>query len=156
MKNAEVEKIKTNADLLMKIGGVVVMSNLFGGLASILLGFSSDSAGIEDLVNNPLSFVFAHFIKLCVTMIVIGILFIYGAYHLKRLRLKAIKILTWVSVSMIIMMWVVSAIVFIAILSFDATIAIKVIVIATAIVWSIPFVFLTEYINKKEVKQYFE
>ncbi len=156
MKHSEINKIKNNAQLLMKIGGVIVLSNTFGVLVFLFLGFDTGSLGIEELVHNPISFLFRHFIRICVTMIALGILFIYGAYHMKRLRLWSNKLLSWVSILLIIAMWIISVFVLFVMNSFDTTIAPKFIVIATAIVWSIPFMYFINYLNKKDVKKYFK
>ena len=155
-KQIEINRIKSKATLLMKIGGVALLSNLFGALIFLFLGFDTESLGIEALVQNPVSFLFGHFIKICVIMIVSGGMFIYGACHMKRMRLWANKLLTWLSVFLIIVMWSISVFVLFALANFGTTIALYFIVIIVAIVWTIPFVYLIGYLNKEDVKKYFE
>lgn len=148
------DNINYYSNIIMKISFVIIISNLFGAIVFFLLGFSSSFKAND--ITSPISLLFAYFIEICFTMIVIGVLFAIGAYHLKKLRLWANKLLSLVSLFLIFAIWFISLVILIGMINFETTLAIKFIIVATAIVWTIPFAYLIHYLNKKETKNCFK
>lgn len=150
------DKIHCYANIIMKVSFVIIISNSFGAMVFLFLGFGSSTLQAGSFLINPISFLFVHFIQLCFTMIALGVLFAIGAYQMKKLRLWANKLLSLISLFLILAIWFISLATLIGMRNFDATLAAKFIAIATAIAWTIPFICLIQYLNRKDVKNCFK
>jgi len=93
------QSVRTLGSVLKALSGLIVFSNSMGAFAYFLTGMGNlpSSSGNVEPDEQVLVLLVENFLILCLIMIVVGLLYFIGANSLKTFKLWALKLVTWLS-----------------------------------------------------------
>ena len=154
MNEQKPESIRNIGLIIAIFSGLIILSNAAGAIVYGLMG--TDEVTTETPASDsPLSFMLAHYVEICVLMVALGFLYLYGALNLRRYYGWASKLVSAISLFLIIFIWTTLMGLF---SSVDGTTELKVFrlaAIASAVVWSVPLALLIWYLNRENIKKHF-
>ena len=109
----------------------------------------------EFLDFNPIGFLFANYIYMCLIMVTIGALYLIGGLNIRKYKLWSNKLVTYLSIILIVIIWTLM----IAMSSMTAgqneMEIFSVGAILTALFWSTPIGLLIWFLNRQKIKKHF-
>ena len=155
MEEQKPESIRTVGLIIAIFSGLIIVGNAAGAIAYSTAGTYEETTGAP-AADDPLSFLFAHYIEICLLMVALGFLYLYGALNLRKYRGWASKLVSAISLFLIIFIWTTMLGLF---SSFEETNELKVFrlaAIASAVVWSTPLALLIWFLNRENIKKHFD
>lgn len=153
MEEQKPKSIKTMGLLIIIFSGIIVFSNGMGAVAWSVMGMGKEEHQNTE-ISDPMSFLFAHYMEMCLIMLVIGIAYLIGGIFLRKYKMWANKMVSVLSILVILIIWGLMIAMFVttieegmAIFSYAALI--------NGLVWSTPVALLIWFLNKKKIKKYF-
>lgn len=157
MEEQKPKSIRTIGLIISIFSGFIIFSNGMGALASSLIGFADDQNRQKEISEfNLIEFIFDHYIFLCLIMVIIGVLYLIGGLNIRKYKMWANKLVTYISVLLIVLIWALM-------ISMSSMTAgqqemeiFSVGAIANAIFWSTPIGLLIWFLNREKIKKHFE
>lgn len=155
MEEQKPKSVKTIGLLVAIFSGFIIFSNGMGAIAWSAMGMGEDMNSQNTENFDPISFLFAHYIEMCLIMLFIGIAYLIGGIFIRKYKLWANQMVSGLSVLIILIIWGLMIAMSIStgqqegleIFSFGALI--------NALVWSTPVGLLIWFLNKKKIKKHF-
>jgi NAD/NADP transhydrogenase beta subunit len=93
------QSVRTLGSVLKALSGLIVFSNSMGAFAYFLTGMGDmpSSSGNVEPDEQVLVLLVENFLTLCLIMIAVGLLYFVGAHSLKTFKLWALRLITWLS-----------------------------------------------------------
>jgi len=152
MEDNQTRNLKTISIIIIIFSILTVFSNGLGSLFFLIMG---EQEGINnEVTSDPISFVWSHYLQLCICTVFFGIINIIGAIGLRKLR-------NWGRVFLIISSLVISVlIIFITIVLINSTIKNNILrpveifaIILSMFLFLLPFILLIKYLTKDKIKK---
>lgn len=153
MENEKPKSIKTTGVIIAILSTLAIFSNGMGALMYTLLGMGKEQA--EKAFETPIEFIFSHYVKLCLFMMVIGSVYLLGGLFLRKYKLWANRFVTSISVIQILIVWIIMLAIRSSIKEEPELGILSTWTIVVATFWSIPFGVLIWFLNRKETIKYF-
>lgn len=153
MEDQKPKSITTIGIILIVISSLIIFSNGMGALVSIMIGFSEYNNTNDTINQSPISFLFSHYLEMCLIMVTLGLLYLVGGIYLRKYKMWANRLVTVISALIIlsIMGFMVASII-----EFNAKIYSFFFAIIGTLICTIPFGLLIRFLNKKAIKQHFD
>lgn len=153
MEEQKPKSVRTIGLIVSIFSGFIIFSNGMGALAFSLMGFGDNQSEQKETSEfHFLGFLFENYIYLCLTMVAIGVLYLIGGLSIRKYKLWANKLVTYISVILIVLIWTLM----IAMTSEQQDLKIfTAVAIMTAVFWSTPIGFLIWFLNKESIKKQF-
>jgi len=156
MNEQKPQSVKTIGLIVAIISGFITFSNGMGALAFTLIGLGSEqSQPIESSEFNLLEFLFENYIAMCLIMVLIGILYFIGGLNIRKYKLWANRLVTYISLLLILLMWALMIAMSIMTSGQQGMEIFSVGAIITAIIWSTPLGLLIWFLNRAKIKKHF-
>lgn len=150
MEEQKPKSVKTIGILIIIFSCFIIFSNFSGMMAWQIVGNESYPKEFH-----PMNFILMNYIKLCLFMISVGILFLIGGIYLRKYKLWANKLITVLSGLLVLIIWAVMLLLAISVFTSVEYKFFGVLFILNAIIWSTPLVLLIRFLNKSRIKQHF-
>jgi len=137
------------------LSAMIILGNGMGIFSFTLLGYGETDTGLSPNNYNILDWISEHYFRVCMSMIIIGIVYLFGGIYLAKYKLWANRLVTLVSGLLFFVIWFLMIFMFI---SMSGNVELKIFrigSIVTAIIWSIPLLILIWYLNKKDTLKHF-
>ncbi|MGD9992555.1 MAG: hypothetical protein AB7S69_04580 [Salinivirgaceae bacterium] len=145
------KSIKSIGNVIIVLSAMIIFGNGMGIFSFTLLGFG-DTNNVEPSSNTSLLvWIFEHYLGVCMSMIIIGLVYLLGGVFLAKYKLWANKLVTLVSVLLLFIIWVLMILMFITMSDQIELKTIRIGSIVTVIIWSIPLLILIWYLNKQSI-----
>ena len=140
-------------------GGFIIFSNVMGTIVhSFLSSFeeiNDQPAEMENAGMSGLSFLYEHYIAVCIIMVSIGALFLLGGIFLRKYKMWANRLVSIISGLIFVGIWSLMITMYSMTINQEGLLIFSVGAIMTAIFWSAPLAVLIWFLNKKKIKVYF-
>ena len=152
MDDQKPKSITTIGIIIIAISALIIFSNGMGALVSTMMGFSENNNTNDTINQSPISFLFNHYLEMCLTMVALGLLYLIGGIFLCKYKMWANRLVTVISILIIL-----SIIGFIvaSIIEMNGESNLFFFAIIGTIICAIPFGLLVRFLNKKAIKQHF-
>lgn len=153
MEEQKPKSVRTIGLIVSIFSGFIIFSNGMGALAFSLMGFGDNQSEQKETSEfHFLGFLFENYIYLCLTMVAIGVLYLIGGLSIRKYKLWANKLVTYISAVLIVLIWTLM----IAMTSGQQDMEIfSVGALMTAVFWSTPIGLLIWFLNKESIKKHF-
>jgi len=155
MEEQKPKSIKKIGLLVAIFSGFIIFSNGMGALAWSVLGMGDDLINVETETTDPISYLFAHYVEMCLIMLSIGIAYLVGGIFIRKYKLWANKMISALSILIILIIWGLMIAMFISVGQEDGMEIFSYGAIFNAIFWSTPIGFLIWFLNKKKIIKHF-
>ncbi len=149
------ESIKTLGLIIAAVAGLIVLCNAMAAIGWSITGIGDEINGNQPEEPDAFWFVLNHYVEMCLIVVAIGALFLLGGLFIRKYRLWANRLVTALSVLMIIVIWV-------FMISIATTLGPEIGVkdmgigaIFGAVFWSTPLGLLIWFLNKKSSRIHF-
>ena len=158
MEDQRPKSIRTIGLVVTIFAGFITLSNFMGALMFSIIGMGSsmnDQAGSGNNSTDPIAFLFNHYLALCIIMVTIGIIYLLGGINIRRYKLWANRLVTYISALLIVLIW--GLMVTFSIMAAQQEEMGIVITgsILNAIFWSTPIGLLIRFLNKETIIKHF-
>lgn len=147
------KSIQTVGLIVVIISSFTIVANSGGFLVASLFPLKFKSVGQNV---NLLAIIFAHYRQMCLMMITIGVLYLVSGLYLRKFKLWANRLMTIVSVILILVIWSSMIAVYLAVLKIHEIRLFGLFAIFSAVIWSVPIILLIRFLNKNRIKSFFE
>ncbi|WP_276978430.1 hypothetical protein [Flavobacterium filum] len=156
MEEQKPKSIRTIGLIVSIFSGFIIFSNGMGALAYTIIGLGENqNRQIEKSEFNLIKFLFENYISMCLIMVTIGVMFLVGGLNIRKYKMWANKLLTYLSIFLIAIIWTLMIAMSsmtagqndMEIFSFAA--------IFTALFCSTPIGLLIWFLNKQKIKKHF-
>ena len=154
MENDKIKSIRTVGITIVVLSAFMIFSNGMGALVVLLIESSEGSQPTIDAT--PMGFIFAHYIEICVFLVLIGIAYLLGGIFIQRYKLWANRLVTAISALQVLFVWLIMVIVRSSFAEQEGLEILSVWTIAVALIWTLPFGLLIWFLNKKGVIRNFQ
>ncbi len=156
MEEQKPKSIRTIGLIVSIFSGFIIFSNGMGALAFTLIGLGENQSGQNEKSEfNLTEFLFENYLYGCLMMVTIGVLYLIGGLNIRKHKMWANKLVTYLSALLIAIIWTLM----IAMSSITAgqneMDIFSVGAILTALFWSTPIGLLIWFLNKQEIKKHF-
>ena len=155
MQEDKPDSIKTIGLVVSIFSGFIIFTNSMGALAWTVLGFGGESENQTSIGFDPISYLFNHYVEMCLVMLTIGVIFLIGGIFIRKYKLWANQLTTGISLLLLLIIWSLMIGMAISISHESGTEMFVYGAIFTAVFWSIPIVLLIYFLNKKKIKKHF-
>lgn len=155
MEEQKPKSIKTIGLLITIFSGFMIFSNGMGALAWSVIGMGDDLNNAET-ETDPISFLFSHYIEMCLIMLIIGIAYLVGGIFIRKYKLWANKMVSGLSILIFLIIWGLMIAMSISVGQQDGMEIFSYGAIFNALFWSIPIGLLIWFLNRKKIKTHFE
>jgi hypothetical protein len=158
MEDQRPKSIRTIGLVVTIFAGFITFSNFMGALMFSIIGMGSsmnDQAGSGNNSTDPIAFLFNHYLTLCIIMVTIGIIYLLGGINIRRYKLWANRLVTYISALLIVLIW--GLMITFSIMAAQQEEMGIVITgsILNAIFWSTPIGLLIRFLNKETIIKHF-
>lgn len=154
----EVQKpksIKIIGLLVSIFSGLIILSNAMGALVFSLMGFGGTQNRQEEFSEfNIIEFLFENYSFMCLFMVAIGIFYLIGGLNIRKYKLWAKRLVTFLSAFLIVVIWGLMILIASMVNGFDLQFF-GIAAMITAVFWSTPLGLLVWFLNKKDIKKHF-
>lgn len=147
--------IRTVGLVVTIFAGCVVFTNAIGALAFSFILSGEEISPTVSFSENPMAYVFAHYLELCLIMIAIGILYLIGGLNIRKYKAWAGKLVTVISALLIVFIWGLMIMMAYSATGFNTIDIFSLGTILIAVVWSAPFALLIWFLNREKSKRNF-
>ncbi|MCQ0110434.1 hypothetical protein SAMN04487906_2961 [Zhouia amylolytica] len=154
MQEQKPKSIKTIGLLVAIFSGFIIFSNGMGALAWSVLGIGND-LNKSEIQTDPISFLFSHYLEMCLIMLLIGIAYLIGGIFIRKYQLWANKMVSGLSALIFLIIWGLMIAITISIGQQDGMGVFSYGAILNALFWSTPIALLIWFLNKKKIKKHF-
>lgn len=156
MEEQKPNSVKTIGLIVAFFSGFIIFSNGMGALAFSLIGLGNEkSEPLEPSEFNLIEFLFENYIIMCLIMVTVGILYFIGGLNIRKYKLWANRLVTYISLLLIVLIWILM-IAMSTMTSGQQDLEIFSIgAIMTAVFWSTPIGLLIWFLNKEKIKKHF-
>ncbi len=156
MEEQKPKSVRTIGLIVSFFSGFIIFSNGMAALVSSLIDFgNAESKQKEFSEFNLLEFLFENYIYMCLIVVTIGVLYLIGGLYIRKYKLWANKLVTYVSALLIVLIWTLM----IAMSSMTAghqdMKIFSIGAIITAVFWSTPIGLLIWFLNRESIKKHF-
>lgn len=156
MEEQKPKSIRTIGLIVSIFSGFIIFSNGMGALASLLIGLGENQSGQNEKSEfNLIEFLFENYIYMCLIMVTLGALYLIGGLNIRKYKLWANKLVTYLSLLIIAIIWTLM----IAMSSMTARQnemeIFSVGAILTALFCSTPIGLLIWFLNRQKIKKHF-
>jgi len=155
MEEQKPKSIKTIGLLVAIFSGFIIFSNAMGALVWSVIGMEDDLNNVETETTDPISFLFAHYIEMCLIMLFIGIAYLVGGIFIRKYKLWANQMVSYISILIFLIIWGVMIAISISVGQQDGMEMFSYGAIVNALFWSTPIGLLMWFLNKKKIKKHF-
>lgn len=156
MEDRKPKSVKSVGLIVAILSGFIVISNGMGILAFSIIGVRDQlSSSTESKGFNLPAFLFENYIAMCFIIITIGILCFLGGLNIRRYKLWANRLVTCISLILIIIIWVIMMSLSAIISGSQGLELYRVGIIANGVIWSTPIGLLIWFLNRKKIKKHF-
>ena len=156
MEEQKPKTVKTIGLFIIIFSVFIIFSNVMGAIV-----FSFFKLGEYRNIKNEISdfnlieFLFKNYVSMCITMVLIGLIFFFCGFYLRKYILWANKLLTYLSIILTIIIWSLMIAFFVMFSKQNENVLFILSSIISAILWSTPFILLIWYLNKPNIKKHF-
>tara|TARA_B100000609_G_C17052044_1_gene349546 strand:- start:146 stop:616 length:471 start_codon:yes stop_codon:yes gene_type:complete len=155
MEEQKPKSIKTIGLLVTIFSGFIIFSNGMGALVWSIIGMGDDLNKMGTVSTDPISFLFAHYIEMCLIMLLIGIAYLVGGIFIRKYKLWANIMVSSLSVIIFLIIWGLMIAMSISVGQQDGMEIFSYGAILNAVFWSTPVGLLIWFLNKKKIKKHF-
>jgi hypothetical protein len=155
MESEKPKSIKVTGIVLMVLSAFIIFSNGMGALMFIFMAIGEEAQSGHS-PQTVISFVFSHYVEICLFMIVVGIIYFFGGLFIQQYKLWANRLVTVISVVQLFIVWSIMLVIRASFGQEPGLEILNILPIIVALVWKIPFGILIWFLNKKSVLNYFE
>lgn len=157
MEQQNTQSIQSVAKAVMTLSAFIIFSNGGGALMWTLTPIAEDFAtnSLEQPLN-PVLFLFAHYLELCLFMLFVATTYLIGGFFLKKQKLWANILVSIFSVILILVIWGTLIAMIYSFKEQENIVIASSICIFTGLVCSAPLLFFIQFLNKKQVKSQFK
>ena len=154
MENDKIQSIRTVGITIVVLSAFIIFSNGIGALMAILIESSEGSQPTIDAT--PMGFILAHYLEMCLFLVLIGIAYLFGGIFIQRYKLWANRLVTAISALQVLVVWIMMITVRSSFAEQEGLEILSVWTIAVALIWTVPFGILIWFLNKKGVIKNFQ
>ena len=154
MENDKIKYIRTVGITIVVLSAFIIFSNGMGALMAILIEYSEGSQ--PTIEATPMAFIFAHYLEMCLFLVLIGIAYLFGGIFIQRYKLWANRLVTTISALQVLVVWTMMIIVRSSFAEQEGLEILSVWTIAVAPIWTLPFGLLIWFLNKKAIIRNFQ
>lgn len=155
MEEQKPKSIKNIGLIVVIFSGLIIFSNGMGALAWTAIGMGEEM-NIQSTENSdPVSFLFSHYIEMCLVMLIIGIAFLIGGLFVRKYKLWANRMVSILSFIIILLIWGLMVSMSISIGKEEGMEIFCYGAIINALFWSTPLGLLIWFLNKKKINKHF-
>tara|TARA_R110002051_G_scaffold86730_2_gene152827 strand:+ start:1647 stop:2114 length:468 start_codon:yes stop_codon:yes gene_type:complete len=154
MEEQKPKSIKTIGLLVAIFSGFIIFSNGMGALAWSVIGMGDDLNNNET-ETDPISFLFSHYLEMCLIMLLIGIAYLIGGIFIRKYKLWANRLVSGLSTLIFLIIWGLMIAMSISVGQQDGMEVFSYGAILNAFFWSTPIALLIWFLNKKKIKKHF-
>jgi len=147
--------IKTVGIFISIISCFIILSNSMGIFVWKIIGISENFNLNQDTSSIPIFLILKYFFSFGLLMVCLGILYLIGGVNIRKYRLWANKLVTFLSGIFIVIMWSLMIIFAFSLLHNNGMNVFLLFPVVTAAIWSAPFVTCIWYLNKHDIKSCF-
>ena len=159
MINDNMEKpksVRTIGLIVSIFSGFIIFSNGMGALVFTLLGFGSENSEQPVISEfNLIDFLLTNLSYVCLVMVAIGVLCLIAGLNIRKYKLWANRLLTYLSSLLIVLIWTFMLTLFSIITGQQEMVLFALITILTALFWSTPIGLLIWFLNTEKIKKHF-
>jgi hypothetical protein len=156
MEEQKPKSIKTSGLLVAIFSGFVIFSNGMGALSFSAMGMGEELD--TQPAENPhlLSFLFSHYIEMCLIMVMVGITSLIGGIFIRKYKMWANQMVSVISVILILVIWSLMTSFFLIARQQGGMEFISFGALFGGLFWSVPIGILIWFLNKKKIKNHFD
>ena len=155
MEEQKPKSIKTFGLIVAIFSGFIIFSNGMGALAWTAIGMGEEMEIQSTENSDPISFLFSHYIEMCLVMLIIGIAFLISGLFVRKYKLWASRMVSILSFIIMLIIWGLMISMSISTGQQEGMEVFSYGAIINALFWSTPLGLLIRFLNKKEVKKHF-
>jgi hypothetical protein len=155
MEEQKPKSIKTIGLLVAIFSGFIIFSNGMGALAWSAMGMGEDINSQNAESSDPVSFLFSHYIEMCLIMLFLGTAYLIGGIFIRKYKLWANQMVSGLSVLIILIIWGLMIVISISTGEQDNLELFSYGALINALVWSTPVALLIWFLNKNKIKKHF-
>jgi len=156
MEEQKPKSVRTIGLIVSIFSGFIIFSNGMGALAFSLIGFGDEQSGQKELSEfNLIEFLFDNYIYMCLIMVTIGVIYLIGGLSIRKYKLWANKLVTYLSTLLIVLIWTLMIAMSSMTVGQSDMEIFSVGAIITAVFWSTPIGLLIWFLNKEKIKKHF-
>lgn len=156
MEEQKPKTVKTIGLFIIIFSVFIIFSNVMGAIVFSFFKLGEYSNLKNDRSDfNLIEFLFNNYVSMCITMVLIGLILFISGIYIKKFKLWANHLLTYLSIILIIIIWSLMIAFFVMFSKQNESNLFKVSSIISAVLWSTPFILLIWYLNKPNIKKHF-
>lgn len=155
MEKQKPKSIKTIGLLVTIFSAFIIFSNGMGALAWSAMEMGEDMNNQITENSDPISFLFLHYIEMCLIMLMIGTAYLIGGIFIRKYKLWANQMVSGLSILIILIIW--GLMIAMSILTWQQE-GLEVFsygALINALIWSTPVGLLIWFLNRKKIKKHF-
>ncbi|MCD8455166.1 hypothetical protein LNJ08_12275 [Tenacibaculum finnmarkense genomovar ulcerans] len=154
MEEQKPKSIKIIGLLVAIFSGFIIFSNGMGAVAWSVLEMGNELNNSE-IGTEPISFLFSHYLEICLIMLLIGIAYLVGGIFIRKYKLWANRIVSVLSILIILIIWGIMITMSLSVGQQNGMEMFSYSAILNAFFWSTPISLLIWFLNKKKIKKHF-
>jgi|SRR5690554_1187835 len=156
MEEQKPKSVKTIGLIVSIFSGFIIFSNGMGALAFTLIGLGENQNGKNEKSEfNLIEFLLDNYIYMCLVMVTIGVLYLIGGLNIRKYKLWANKLVTYLSLLLIVLIWTLMIAMSTMTAEQNEMEIFSVGAIITALLWSTPIGLLIYFLNRQKIKKHF-
>lgn len=156
MEEQKPKTIKTIGLLVAIFSAFITFSNVMGALAFSFIGIGNEqNKNNKSSDFNLIEFLFENYITMCLIMVVIGILYFIGGLNIRKYKLWANRLVTYISFLLVVFIWTLMIAMSTMTAGQNEMDIFSVGAIITALFWSTPIGLLIWFLNRQKIKKHF-
>lgn len=156
MEEQKPKSVKTIGLIVSIFSGFIIFSNGMGALVFTLIGLGGNQNGKNEKSEfNLIEFLFDNYIYMCLVMVTIGVLYLIGGLNIRKYKLWANKLVTYLSLLLIVLIWTLMIAMSTMTAGQNEMEIFSVGAIITALLWSTPIGLLIWFLNRQKIKKHF-
>ncbi|MCP9764122.1 hypothetical protein [Lacihabitans soyangensis] len=156
MEEPKPKSIRTIGLIVSIFSGFIIFSNGMGALAFSIIDFGDELSGQNEFLDfNPIGFLFANYIYMCLIMVTIGVLYLIGGLSVQKYKLWANKLVTYISAILLILIWTFMVVMLRMTAEHESMKLFNIGIIISAVFWSTPIGLLIWFLNQGNIKKHF-
>jgi hypothetical protein len=156
MKEQKPKSIRTVGLIVSFFSALIIFSNGMGALTFSMIGLGENQNIQND--NSKFSlieFLFGNYVAICLVMVVIGFFYLFGGLNIRKYKLWANKLVTYLSLPIIVIIWILMITMFLSTVGQNDMLIFSIGAFLTALFWSTPIGLLIWFLNHHKIKKHF-
>jgi uncharacterized membrane protein len=150
------KSVRTVGLIVSIFSGFIIFSNGMGALVFTIIGFGENpNSQNEKSEFNLIVFLFENYVAMCLVMLIIGVFYLVGGLNIRKYKLWANKLVTYLSLLIIVMIWTLMIAMYSLIAGQNEMTVFAIGTILSALFWSTPIGLLIWFLNRQEIKNHF-